>query len=121
MKAICLMLALTLSGSAMAQEVTASTADACVAPTAPPAWDPGPPPEMPVPPKCLNLEKHTTKCSTTTFNAYNAGIADHNAKLKARIDSYNAYGRSLNAYVHAASDYANCAGAKANAQMNTDN
>ncbi len=117
MKAAWLVVAVALTGSAFAQEVTPPTGEACLAPEAPAAWAPGSDLAKVVPPKCLNLEKGTTTCSKKAFDGYNAQINAYNAQLRARIDAFNTYSRTLNAYVQAASDYSACQNRKARALM----
>jgi hypothetical protein len=80
----------------------------CNAPAAPALYLPAALPAEPAPPKCINLEKNTTTCSTKVFNDWNAKIKAHNDLKRGRIAEMNAYTRELQKYQHAATDYAQC-------------
>jgi hypothetical protein len=81
---------------------------ACSAPAAPPLYAPAELPPKPTPPKCVNLEKNTTTCSSKVFNEWNAKIKAHNDAMRGRVAEMNAYTRELQKYQHAATDYAQC-------------
>jgi hypothetical protein len=115
-----LVLAVSLTGSATAQEAAVTPAAECVAPAPPDTWSPGQALDKVVPPKCLDLEKGTTTCSKKVFDGYNAQIRAYNDALKARIEAFNTYTKSLNSYVLAASDYSACQNARASALMPFD-
>jgi hypothetical protein len=80
----------------------------CNAPAPPPLYLPAALPPEPTPPKCVNLEKNTSTCSTKAINDWNAKINGHNDLKRARIAEMNAYTRELQKYQHGATDYAQC-------------
>jgi hypothetical protein len=80
----------------------------CNAPAAPPLYLPAVIPDEPVPPKCINLAKNTTTCSTRVINEWNVKTKEHNDLKRSRIAEMNAYGRELQKYQHAATEYAMC-------------
>ncbi len=123
MKTIVAVGILTLvAGAAVAQDKTtepaaivassSSTSDpaaqVCTAPSAPTPWSPEALPAKPGIPSCLNLKTHTSTCSKTVLDRYNAAVETRNNALSKQATQGNDYVDALNHYTRAVNDYNNC-------------
>ena len=116
MKFIAIAMLAVFAGPAFAQvtpdpstlQVNPNGPSLCNAPSAPALYLPAALPAEPTPPKCVDLARNTTTCSTKVFNDWNAKIKAHNDLKRARISEMNAYSRELQKYQHAATEYAIC-------------